>query len=128
MSVTLQKRTAKRSRVLLHGTLETADRRHDVRIRDVSTHGALLEAAADAPAVGETVTLRCGDTSAEARVAWIDGSRAGIEFVKPLREGHLADSLGSKLRVSAPRSYRPDRVPEPEERLEDLPQRSIRMR
>ena len=126
MAIAIQKRTTKRSRVLLHASLESRGQQQDVRIRDVSTAGALVEMG-DAIPVGETVILHCGDTSVEGRLTWNDGSWSGIEFTVPLTTGALVDATGNKLKVSAPRAYRFDRLPEAEEQLE-VTSRVIRLR
>lgn len=127
MAVAIQKRTTKRSRVLLVAHIETDGRRQEVRIRDISSAGALVESA-ESPPVGELVQLHCGDTSLEGRIAWIDGTWCGVEFSEPLKSGALVDSIGSRLKVSAPRTYRHhDQVPEDEEQLE-VAARVIRLR
>ena len=81
MPVAIQKRTTKRSRVLLLAGLEAGGQQQEVRIRDVSTAGALVEVASELPA-GQTVVLHCGDTSVEGRLSWSDGSWSGIEFTQ----------------------------------------------
>jgi hypothetical protein len=124
--VAIQKRTTKRSRVLLQARLEAAGQSQDVRVRDVSTAGVLVETAG-AVAVGETVLLHCGDTSVEGRLIWNDGSWSGIEFTVPLTTGALVDATGNRLKVSAPRAYRYDRLPEADEHRE-ITSRVIRLR
>lgn len=126
MAVAIQKRTTKRSRVLLVAHLEIEGQRQEVRIRDLSASGALVESA-DPPALGGQVRLHCGETSLEGRIAWTDGSWCGVEFSAPLTAGALVDSIGSRLKVSAPRTYRHDQVPEEEEQLE-VAARVIRLR
>ena len=126
MAIAIQKRTTKRSRVLLHASLESRGQQQDVRIRDVSTAGALVEMG-DAIPVGETVILHCGDTSVEGRLTWNDGSWSGIEFTVPLTTGALVDATGNKLKVSAPRAYRFDQLPEADEQAE-VTSRLIRLR
>ena len=126
MAIAIQKRTTKRSRVLLHASLESRGQQQDVRIRDVSTAGALVEMG-DAIPVGETVILHCGDTSVEGRLTWNDGSWSGIEFTVPLTTGALVDATGNKLKVSAPRAYRFDQLPEADEQAE-VTSRVIRLR
>ena len=106
----LQKRDPKRRRVLLSASLECAAGRQDVRIRDLSIKGALLEVARPLPE-GTDIELSCGDTALSGKVAWHEGVLAGIEFTQPLSGSLLADAEGRKLRVSAPKSYRYDRMP-----------------
>ena len=111
MQMITQKRQPKRSRVLLLGLLEGASGPQEVRVRDVSTNGALVDAS-NQPSVGETVRLIVGDESIKGRVAWIDGAWFGVEFDEPLSAQTLADTVGNKLRVSAPRGYRFDKLSE----------------
>jgi len=117
MRVTVEKRQSKRSRVLLKAHLEGEAGQQDVRIRDVSTNGALVEASRP-PSVGEEVQLSCGDSSMKGRVAWVDGSWFGVEFLAPIETPTLADAVRNQMNVSAPRSYRHDRIPEYVEQIE----------
>jgi hypothetical protein len=116
MAGTLQKRSPRRSRVLLSARLECSGRQQDVRIRDLSIKGALVEVA-EPPSPGDEVTLSCGDTSLRGKVAWHDEVLVGIEFVQPLSGAMLADAEGRKLQVAAPKSYRHDRMPPAEARI-----------
>jgi len=117
MRVTVQKRKPKRSRVLLKAHLEAETGQQDVTIRDISTNGALVEASRP-PSVGNDIQLTCGDSSMKGRVAWVDGSRFGVEFLAPIETPTLADAVRSRMNVSAPRSYRHDRIPEDVEQIE----------
>ncbi|MFP5329811.1 MAG: PilZ domain-containing protein [Alphaproteobacteria bacterium] len=102
--LTIPKREPKRSRVFLSASVEGATGRSDARIRDISRTGALVESAyASAP--GEELRLVCGKMSVSARVAWRDRGWFGLEFLNPLTMTSLTDGSGSKLAVSAPRSY-----------------------
>lgn len=103
-ALTVPKRDDKRSRVFLSAEVDSGSGPVAVRIRDISRTGALLESDF-APAGGDTVTLSCGTTSLPARVAWADRGWFGVEFDKPLLVGKLVDSTGTKLQVSAPRTY-----------------------
>ena len=114
MQATNRKREPKRSRTILLGNLEGTAGLQEVRIRDVSTNGALVETSTQL-SVDEEIQLSCGDTSMTGRVAWVDGSWSGVEFHTPLSVSILADTVGNQLRVSAPRSYRHDRIPEANE-------------
>jgi hypothetical protein len=116
MAGTLQKRNPRRSRVLLSARLESSIGQQDVRIRDLSIKGALIEAA-EPPPLGEDVTLSCGDTSLKGTVAWHDEVLIGIEFTQPLTGAMLAEAEERKLQVAAPRSYRHDRMPPAEARI-----------
>lgn len=104
-SLTVSKRAPKRSRVFLDAHVDSGTGPAEARIRDISRSGALLEADLP-PQTGALVRLSCGDTHLDARVAWVDEGCFGLEFETPLLVGKLIDGSGSKLGVSAPRTYR----------------------
>jgi len=116
MAGTLQKRNPRRSRVLLSATLESAVGKQEVRIRDLSIMGAMLEAA-DPPPFASEVVLSCGDTSLKGKVAWEDEVLVGIVFTEALSGTLLAEAECQKLMVAAPRTYRHDRLPPAEPRI-----------
>ena len=101
----LPKRTPLRSRVYLVAWIHSSSGSEQVRIRDLSRLGALIEGAA-APPAGSTILLVRGKTTVEARVAWVDSIWFGVEFSEPIEAGFLADHIDPRLKVSAPRWYR----------------------
>lgn len=103
-ALTVPKRDEKRSRVFLSAHLDAGSGPAAVRIRDISRTGALLESDFE-PKDGETLELTCGTTTLQARVAWADRGWFGVEFFAPLLIGDLVDARGTKLQVSAPRTY-----------------------
>jgi hypothetical protein len=104
--LTISKREPKRSRVFLEAQVDSGDGPAGVRIRDISRSGALVQS--DVPQkVGASVRVACGGAQLDARVAWVDDGCFGLEFETPLLVASLVDQSGSKLNVSAPRSYRP---------------------
>lgn len=103
--LTVSKREPKRSRVFLVAQVDSGSGPADARIRDISRSGALVQS--DAPQqVGASVRVTCGGAQLDARVAWEDDGCFGLEFETPLLVASLIDQSGSKLQVSAPRSYR----------------------
>ena len=104
-ALTIPKREQKRSRVFLSAQVDCGAGAMDVRIRDISKTGALLEAAST-PEAGESIQLKCGRATIQARVAWAERGWFGVEFETPLLMARLVDEAGSKLKVSAPRTYR----------------------
>lgn len=84
----IERRRTRRSRVLLRAQVEDISHAVDVRLRNLSEFGALLECAEPLP-VGTEVTFERGDTVVEARVVWAEGGRLGIEFHDPIDEGEL---------------------------------------
>lgn len=78
-----QNRRSRRSHVLMAAQLLTGDDKFAVKLRNLSEHGALIEAAC-LPEVGTLVRFRKGDLNLTGEVAWVDGSKAGIAFDTPL--------------------------------------------
>lgn len=73
------KRQSKRARVLIAAKLETPFGEVDVRLRDLSRRGALVECSL-VPPVGSEVVFMRGSTIIPARVAWTGLNRIGLEF------------------------------------------------
>ena len=82
------KRSAKRNRVLLAARVTCGPVELDVRLRDLSRKGALVEGDSVPPA-GREVTFTRGSLSVPARVAWSAARRAGLEFAYPIDEGDV---------------------------------------
>jgi hypothetical protein len=104
-ALTIPKRAPKRSRVFLSAEIDCGGGPSPAHIRDISRSGALVEGD-DAPEPGSAVRLTCGDTIVDGRVAWADRGWFGVEFDTPLLRASLVDPSGTKLKVSAPRTYR----------------------
>ena len=104
-ALTIPKRDQKRSRVFLSAHVDCGEGLVEVRMRDISSTGALLESDF-LPDAGSAVVLTCGKTTLQARVAWSDRGWFGVEFDRPLMVSRLIDRSGVKLKVSAPRNYR----------------------
>jgi hypothetical protein len=87
------KRSAKRARVLLAARLRTgAAGEIDVRLRDLSQHGALVEGKSLPPQGSEVVFSR-GSITVPARVAWTGEGRAGLEFAYAIDETEVLVQL-----------------------------------
>ena len=84
----LRERKDRRSLVLLAAKLRTPQGLLDVRLRNLSISGALLEAE-DPPAKGLQVVFARGDTIVPARIAWSSGNRFGIQFDTPIEESEV---------------------------------------
>jgi len=104
VDLTTPKRSPKRSPLFLRGRLKGSSDTQEVRIRDVSVDGALVDVT-HSLAVDEPVLLICGHSCIKGRVAWADDSRVGVEFVEPISGDTLVDSLDQGMTVSAPRRY-----------------------
>lgn len=103
--LTVSKREPKRSRVFLVAQVDSGNGPVEARVRDISRSGALMESDI-AQQAGASVRLICGGAHIDARVAWAEDGCFGLEFETPLLVGELIDQSGSKLNLSAPRSYR----------------------
>jgi hypothetical protein len=79
------KRQDRRARVLIAAKVIVGGRPLNVRLRDLSQHGALLFAATPPPLRSE-VTFERGELSAKASVVWRHGDRFGIQFDEPIEE------------------------------------------
>jgi hypothetical protein len=101
------KRKQKRARVLLAAKLKTAAGDLDVRLRDLSRKGALVECET-VPPVGESVLFHRGSTTVPARVAWTGAKRVGLEFDYMIDENEVLVQLRrTSTEVSQPRFRRP---------------------
>jgi len=85
-------RSAKRARVLLAGRLETPKGEIEVRLRDISRKGALVECT-KGPSAGTEVTFVRGRTRVPARVAWAGKDRIGLEFDELIDEQEVLVQL-----------------------------------
>ena len=102
------KRSAKRARVLLAAKLRTGGGYDiDVRLRDLSQKGALVEGKSLPPQGTETVFSR-GSIVVPARVAWTGEGRAGLEFAFPIDETEVLVQLKrTNVDSNQPRFRRP---------------------
>jgi hypothetical protein len=78
-----QKRRSRRTNVLLTPTLEIAGERLDVKLRNLSAEGALVEAKL-LPAADSEIIFHRKELSVRGTVAWVSGNHAGISFNRQL--------------------------------------------
>ena len=90
-------RTAKRTRVLLTGTLFTPDGVQRVLIRDISRGGALLAVESEVAANCDAIFKR-GTLFAAARVAWSSEQEAGLRFYRELTPVEVDSTLEPLVR------------------------------
>jgi len=72
-----------RAYILISASVEALDGRNGVSLLDVSRTGARLEAA-DLPAAGKDVILRCGPIDALGTVVWNSRGQCGVHFDEPV--------------------------------------------
>lgn len=78
-SGTTQNRRTRRSHVLMAASIEGGGVTIPVKLRNLSSEGALVEGSA-LPAVDSPVVFRKKELVLAGRVAWVTGGRAGIAF------------------------------------------------
>ena len=74
-----QNRRSRRSHVLMAASIEAAGIAVSVKLRNLSSEGALVEGD-HLPSVGSPVLFRKNELNLAGYVAWISGRRAGIAF------------------------------------------------
>ena len=102
------KRSAKRARVLLAAKVRTGGGGEiDVRLRDLSQKGALVEGKSLPPQGSDVVFFR-GSITVPARVAWTGEGRAGLEFAYSIDESEVLVQLKrTTVDTNQPRFRRP---------------------
>lgn len=106
-------RTVKRARVLLAARMRVALGEIDVRLRDLSEKGALIECQ-EPVHVGDEVVFIRGDTVVPARVAWTAGSRVGLEFLRMIDESEVLVHVARKPVQQNQQRFRRPRVLTPD--------------
>ena len=72
-------RRSRRSNVLLAATLELGATTFSVKLRNLSEHGALIEGP-NLPIEGSEILFKRNDLNVPGRIAWVNGTHAGIAF------------------------------------------------
>ncbi|MBA2466136.1 MAG: PilZ domain-containing protein [Sphingomonas sp.] len=96
-SMMTQNRRSRRSNVLLAASIEALGEVIPVKLRNLSTEGALIEGK-NLPVEGSEVVFRRNELTVDSRIAWVLGNNAGVAFAGPIaREDVLRN-------IPAPRS------------------------
>jgi len=82
-STTTQNRRSRRSNVLLSASIEFSGSALPVKLRNLSSEGALIDGD-KLPVEGSEVLFRKAELSLAGRIAWVEGKRAGLAFAEPL--------------------------------------------
>ena len=88
-------RRSRRSPVLLAATVELGGAVHDVKLRNLSEEGALIEGAEGLPEYA-AITFCRKDLRVRARIAWVQGKYAGVAFEKPLDAAEVLRHIPSR--------------------------------
>jgi hypothetical protein len=86
-------RAGQRSHVFLMAVLRAGTTSCPVRVRNISTHGALLEGNG-LPSEKQIVALRRGSLSVSGEIAWMAGRHCGIRFSTPISVAEWVDRAG----------------------------------
>ncbi|MEO6247346.1 MAG: PilZ domain-containing protein [Sphingomicrobium sp.] len=78
-----QNRRSRRSNVLLSASIELSGVSLPVKLRNLSSEGALIEGD-KLPVEGSEVVFRKAELSLSGRIAWVEGKRAGLSFAENL--------------------------------------------
>jgi len=97
-------RRSRRSNVLLAASIEVSGASLPVKLRNLSTEGALIEGN-DLPVEGSEVLFRRNELSVKSRVAWVHGKQAGVAFPTPIAQEDVLRNI-PKPRFRAPVEYR----------------------
>jgi len=109
-SASCQNRRSRRSQVLLTAELEHAGASLSVKLRNLSSEGALVESD-KLPLEGTPVEFRRNELSAGGRVVWVNGKYAGIAFDAKLNPEQVLRHIPSPRPKIQPRPYRPGITP-----------------
>lgn len=87
-------RQSRRSNVLLAASIEVSGAAIPVKLRNLSTEGALIEGVG-LPVEGSEVVFKRNDLSVSSRVAWVDENHAGVAFRKPIQQEDVLRNIPS---------------------------------
>ncbi|MFC7536915.1 PilZ domain-containing protein [Sphingomonas sp. GCM10030256] len=79
----VQNRRERRSNVLMAAALEYSGRSLAVKMRNLSSDGALVEGD-NLPIEGAEIVFRRQELAVPGRVVWVRAGRAGLSFAEPL--------------------------------------------
>ena len=79
----IQNRRSRRSNVLLAASIEAFGNVIPVKLRNLSTEGALIEGK-NLPLEGSKVTFRRNELTVDSHVAWVLNDHAGIAFTQAI--------------------------------------------
>jgi hypothetical protein len=112
-----QNRRQRRSNVLLTAVVEVSNRLHDVKLRNLSAEGALIEGP-DLPGEDTEISFRKGDLVVPGKIVWVSNNRAGINFHVPLTPEALLRHVPTPRPRILPSFRRPGFTPKPKTSVE----------
>lgn len=82
-SIMTQNRRSRRSNVLLAATIEAFGNAIPVKLRNLSTEGALIEGK-NLPLDGSRVVFKRNELAVDSHIIWVLGDQAGVAFDIPI--------------------------------------------
>jgi hypothetical protein len=113
----VQNRRQRRATVLLTAHLETSGRTLDVKLRNLSAEGALIEGRG-LPIEGSEISFRKGELKVPGKVVWVRDDRAGLQFHAPLSPEALLRHVPTPRPRVLPSFRRPGLAPQPMSKAE----------
>lgn len=105
-SAVTHNRKNNRANVLLAATLELSGAAIPVKMRNLSSNGALVEGD-QLPVEGSELMFRKGDLTVPGRVVWTSGRHAGIAFQRALEPDQMLRHIPAPRARVQPRFHRP---------------------
>jgi hypothetical protein len=105
-----QNRKARRSQVLLSATLEHGGTSQSVKLRNLSSEGALVEAD-KLPIEGMSVVFCRNELCTQGHVVWVNGRYAGVAFSEKLAPEQVLRHVPTPQPKFHPKPYRPGLAP-----------------
>ena len=99
-------RRSRRSNVLLAASIEVSGATHPVKLRNLSTEGALIEGDR-LPVEGSQVVFHRNELSVGSRIAWVHGKQAGVAFHTPIHQEDVLRNIPKPRYRSQPNYKRP---------------------
>ena len=99
-------RRARRSNVLLAASIEASGATLSVKLRNLSTEGALVEGDR-LPIEGSEVVFTRNELSVHSRVAWVHGKQAGIAFHEAIKQEEVLRNIPKPRYRATPEFRRP---------------------
>lgn len=105
-SANIHNRRQRRSNVLLTAVLELSGRELEVKLRNLSAEGALVEGEV-LPVEGAEIRFRRHELKVGGRIVWVRGKRAGVSFHQQLSPEALLRHVPTPRPRAVPEFRRP---------------------
>lgn len=109
-STNSQNRKSRRSQVLLTATIEHCGASQSVKLRNLSSEGALVESD-KLPIEGTPVLFCRNELCTQGHVVWVNGLYAGIAFAEKLQPEQVLRHVPVPRPKIQPKAYRPGFTP-----------------